>query len=83
MQTWEYLHVWANVAGNRWRPHEVDGVELPDWRAGPAIAEYLNRVGAEGWELVGFAAEVRGGAGTTSLHLVLKRPRAGAESAAG
>ena len=83
MQTWEYLHVWANVAGNRWRPHEVNGSELPNWRDGPAVGEYLNRVGAEGWELVGFATEVRAAAGTTSLHLIFKRPRTQAEAAAG
>ena len=74
VQAWEYRYVWANLTERAYRPQEVDGEELPDWREGPGLGQYLSRLGAEGWELVGFAAEGPPARGV-SLHLVFKRPQ--------
>ena len=74
MQTWEYLYVWANVDGEDYRPQEVNGQELPNWERGPSISEYMNQVGAEGWEMVGYSAAGYPMTGV-SLHQVFKRPQ--------
>jgi hypothetical protein len=48
---WEYREVvFRDYRG--WRAHTVNGVELGDWKTAPAIVEYLERAGREGWELV-------------------------------
>ena len=49
---WTYMEViFREFRG--WRPRFVDGVELDDWKDQPEIADYLNLVGQEGWEMVG------------------------------
>ena len=51
MQQWEYLFVLCEVSGE-WRPRYVNGKELRDWKKGPAIFDYANTMGEEGWELI-------------------------------
>jgi hypothetical protein len=42
--------VFRDYAG--YRPRRVNGEELARWKEGPAILQYLNQLGDEGWELV-------------------------------
>jgi hypothetical protein len=55
---WEYMSVrFRDYRG--WRPRFVDERELPAWKEGPEILEYLNTLGAEGWEMVGIVSRGR------------------------
>ena len=48
--TWEYQVVsFQEYRG--WRPRYVNGVELPDWMECPLLHDYLDQIGADGWEL--------------------------------
>lgn len=48
---WEYREVvFRDYRG--WRARVVNGRELGDWKTAPAIVEYLEQAGSEGWELV-------------------------------
>lgn len=52
LQAWEYLFLEVEGAWNprvRYQNHQ----EVPNWRQGPPLYEYVNQLGAEGWELVG------------------------------
>jgi hypothetical protein len=51
-QSWEYREVVFRDYGG-YRPRYVNGEELAGWKKGPTIHEYLNQVGADGWELAG------------------------------
>jgi hypothetical protein len=53
MQKWEYLFLESEGA---WNPkvRYVNHEELPNWRDGPPLHEYMNQLGDQGWELVGF-----------------------------
>jgi hypothetical protein len=43
------------IAARRFRrglkPWLVDGIEVPNWKSGPSIDEYLEQLGDEGWEV--------------------------------
>ncbi len=55
---WEYMSVrFRDYRG--WRPRSVDDRELPGWKEGPLIQEYLNQLGVEGWEMVGIVSKGR------------------------
>lgn len=41
------------------RPKMVDGEEQPGWKEAPLIRDYLNALGAEGWELAGLVENGR------------------------
>lgn len=48
---WEYREViFRDYRG--WRVRFIDGREPRDWKNSPALLEYLEQVGKEGWELV-------------------------------
>jgi hypothetical protein len=51
-QAWEVREVVFRDYGG-YRPRYVDGEELDGWKNGPLLHEYLNQLGAEGWELAG------------------------------
>jgi hypothetical protein len=36
-----------------YRPRYINGLEQPGWKRLPVIHEYLNQIGAQGWELAG------------------------------
>jgi hypothetical protein len=61
MQRWEYMTWIVGYGGtsgstvSNWHGGKVkvrNGVEVPDWKHGPDLAEALNAAGAEAWELV-------------------------------
>lgn len=52
VQSWEVREVVFRDYGG-YRPRYVNGEELEGWKDGPVIHEYLNELGAEGWELAG------------------------------
>ena len=56
-----------------WRPRYVDGVEAPNWLAGPLVHDYLNLRGADGWELAAASAAARFYGVADGLQLFLKR----------
>jgi len=48
---WEYMEiVFRDYRG--WRPRFINGAELSDWRNEAVIHQYLDQLGAEGWEMV-------------------------------
>jgi hypothetical protein len=55
-QIWEYQEVIFRDYGG-FRPRYVNGEELAGWKDGPTIHEYLNQLGADGWELAGLGSE--------------------------
>ena len=47
---WEYMEVITGDYGKKaWR---VNGDELSNWKQQSYISDYLNQLGAQGWELV-------------------------------
>jgi len=54
MQRWEYLFVVSKYERDHYRPLEVNGEELRDWRKGPTLYDYSNA--EQGWELVSVSA---------------------------
>ena len=86
MQRWEYLFVVAEPHGawgeEIWRARWVNGEELPNWRKGPTLHEYANRLGQEGWELVqvgpggdrGYTLGAASSVGVSPLPMLFRRP---------
>lgn len=68
MQKWEYTTVIVDYDV----PRYVNGVEIPQWKKGPPIWVYLNKLGDDGWEICGFIPS-----GETGLYykLFLKRQK--------
>ncbi|NJN82726.1 MAG: DUF4177 domain-containing protein [Caldilineaceae bacterium] len=48
---WEYLEIIFRDSRG-YRPRYVNRTELADWKELPVMHEYLNQLGAEGWELI-------------------------------
>ena len=67
---WEYQEVTFRDYGG-YRARYVNGEELAGWKDGPVIHEYLNRLGAEGWEVAGV-----GGESNREMLVFLKRIKA-------
>jgi hypothetical protein len=52
VQKWEYYYVFAAVTNDgEFRPRFANDQELDNWREGPTMYEYANRLGERGWEL--------------------------------
>ena len=61
--TWEYLEV--RRGGNHAR--SINGQDLPNWKKGPLFWDFVNELGAEGWDLAAVDA--------TDTSWIFKRPR--------
>lgn len=72
--TWEYALVSCQDYKG-WRPRYINGHELSDWTNGPLIHEYIEQMGADGWELAAASSGERL-YGSSDLHqLYFKRPK--------
>jgi len=74
MTKWEYQFLTAARAwwGGTWKVRWINGDELPRWQKGPSLYEYCNRMGEQGWEVIGLSeAPVR----RENFRVVLKRPK--------
>ncbi len=40
-----------DLSGDTAKPRFVDGQELPNWRDGPEMVDYITRLMREGWKL--------------------------------
>ena len=73
-EKWGYLLVSCQEYRG-WRPRYVNGQELEDWMNAPAIHDYVNQLGEEGWELTS-ASGGQSLYGLTDRHqLYFKRPK--------
>ena len=75
MQTWEYMLVKFEYWKENWRAHAVNDRVLEGWADGSDISRmsnFLNEVGAKGWELV-TSTPVQ--AKENSWYLIFKRPK--------
>ncbi len=74
MQAWEYLLIVADLGElNTWRVWKVNDQEQPNWSRGPSLADYMNDLGKQGWELVS-AIYAGPDAGSFLGRLFFKRP---------
>lgn len=75
MTRWEYGVLDARLtsgslqSGEYWAPWRFKGAELHHWQ-NMRFAQYLDELGSDGWELVGFSHS-----SPTSEYWVFKRPR--------
>jgi hypothetical protein len=82
MQQWEYLvldvdHVSKGLTSLGWKVSHVNGREIPNWKNGVLYFEYINQLGAQGWELVD---TIRYGDTARPGTLLFKRPKPGTRS---
>jgi hypothetical protein len=70
VQKWGYLFVTFQVH-KFYRPKEVNGKELQDWKRGPSMIDYFNQLGEEGWELVRLKEFSYG----KEVEAIFKRPK--------
>ena len=71
-QRWEYLRLITDDYGKKVR--YSNGEELPNWKSGSSVSEYLRQVGNEEWELV--SVVMKSNSETDRDHvLYLKRER--------
>jgi len=69
---WEYIIVtFQDYKG--WRPRFENGLQYKDWMNLPLMFEYINDLGAEGWELVSTSAGERMFGSTDKHHAYFKR----------
>ena len=69
MQKWEYLWVEFSEYKKILRPKLINEVEVKDWKTGPYMMDYINRLGGEGWELISFDLHTR-----VWAEAIFKRP---------
>lgn len=80
MQQWEYkiiipaIHLSAILRIARWEL-DVDGVMHGTEKA---VVEYMNKLGAEGWELASSITGTDHNGNVTKTILIFKRPKASA-----
>ncbi len=43
--------VYFDLANGDMKPRRVDGQELPNWKAGPTMRDYIKQMQGEGWQL--------------------------------
>lgn len=73
MTTWEYAILDCQTIGSHVHPRFLNGEEIRDWQK-LRLSVVVNRLGAQGWELVNFTQLPPGT--TEALETwVFKRPR--------
>ncbi len=77
MQKWEYKFVECISHFDSWYPAFEDGEEIKNWKTGDDVTAFSNRLGEQGWEMVGSNYSA---VGTESeyrefFRLVFKRPK--------
>ena len=75
MQKWEYLFVVGRIGKKGWVAYAENGKEIPDWKNGPALYEYVNRLGEAGWELTAAPYNASDPAETSAPILIFKREK--------
>ena len=69
---WEYIIVtFQDYKG--WRPRFENGLQYKDWMNLPLMYEYINDLGAEGWELVSASTGERMFGSADKHHAYFKR----------
>jgi hypothetical protein len=72
---WEYLVVsFQEYKG--WRPRFRNGEKIMAWEEQPLLHDYLNQLGAEGWEMAGASAGRALYGSRDEVQVYFKRPRA-------
>ncbi len=69
MQKWQYLYVEVDFGSSK--PKLINGQELRDWKKQPHISVFMEQMGDQGWELIGFFNQ---GYNTTN-PMIFKRPK--------
>jgi hypothetical protein len=69
VQKWEYLIVSSAYDKGNDKAKRVNGQELQNWKR-TDLYEYINQLGEEGWELVGYSADR-----FANQYMALKRPK--------
>lgn len=41
-----------DLTDHKFKPRFVDGQELPNWREGPEMVDYVKQLAGEGWQLI-------------------------------
>jgi hypothetical protein len=72
MQKWEYLFLVTNDSGTQVRI--LNDRELRDWKKGPITSEFVNSLGEQGWEMVGYQCHFYGSS-TQETRMTFKRPK--------
>ncbi len=77
MQKWEYLVVYVDHVSKKlrslgWKVSHINGQEISNWQEGVPFFEYINRLGAEGWELI---EAIKYGDSARPGTLIFKRPK--------
>jgi hypothetical protein len=71
---WEYIIVsFQDHSG--WRPRFINGQEQKNWISGPLIHEYLETMGAEGWEVTAASAGERMYGSQDKRQIYFRRPK--------
>ncbi len=52
MPKWEYMFLVAARLNETWKVALVNGRELPNWKTGLSLYDYMAQKGEEGWEIV-------------------------------
>ncbi|NWJ48631.1 MAG: hypothetical protein HXX08_22455 [Chloroflexi bacterium] len=85
MQKWEYMTWVVGYAGtgadleNNWKGGSIkyiNGIAVPNWKKSTkSLVEELNRVGEEGWELLGYELALISNGFSGDPILLFKRPK--------
>lgn len=70
MTRWEYKILDCVLLNNKWRPWQINGVVIKNYES-LNVLDTVNKLGDEGWELVGYTGDGKG----TAEYWVFKRQK--------
>ena len=77
MQKWEYLFIILDFVNNAAKPRWENAREISDWESGESLFIYANRLGEQGWEIVGnpytYTSDIN--LGNHNPRVIFKRPK--------